>query len=310
MILGFLSDIHLRSDRPRCRRDGSWRKTQEEQLDISYQEAERRQVEAMLIPGDLFHRSREEDWLVSLFIQVVSRHDSIRTYIMPGQHDLPRHSWNLMDNSSFGILWNVASEHPLLCQMWQRFDFCRYGEEKPLDGDSETEILLLHRLVTPPGKDLPFQDNAIAADALLRKYPRYRYIVAGDYHHGFTYEENGRYVIVPGCMNRQASDMIDYQPCWVFADTRGNIVERIPIPDDIELITDEFVRKQEQRELNLRAFIESIPLYKEINQNQEGIKKPSLDFEQNVLTAKDRVKLDPSVSEEVDHIMELAHGSK
>jgi hypothetical protein len=83
--------------------------------------------------------------------------------------------------------------------------------------------ILDHTLTFPTREDIIMGSNATTAYALLDKFPNADLIFTGDMHHEFCIEDDGRYVINPGCMNIQTADMIGYQPVIFFVDTGKRI---------------------------------------------------------------------------------------
>ena len=75
---------------------------------------------------------------------------------------------------------------------------------------------------------------------------------------GFIIKMEGVMLINCGCINRQSADEKDYSPSIWYVDTEKEIVERIRMPDDSELVDDSYLRNEKDRNEKLSAFAEAI----------------------------------------------------
>ena len=261
------ADLHLRVDRPRCRKDEDWIETQRQQLFFIKKEAFNNNC-PVLIAGDIFHTSQVPDILKTMFQTIFS---GLEVYAIAGQHCLPWHSWGKVFSSSFGVLLTSGIiKEP-------KFDFAHYNEQIVKNG---SDILVIHDLIFESEKQIPPNVKAKTAKEVLNSNKSYKWILCGDQHHSFHFEEKGRHVIMAGCMNRQAADMKDYVPRIWLIDTDADLVTQIPIPDDVEMVDDEYLVKAEDRADRISAFIETI----------KGTKKISLDYIENIKTAMEENK--------------------
>jgi hypothetical protein len=176
------------------------------------------------------------------------------------------HSWDKVKFSSFCLLLRAKKiKEP-------KFDYAHYGEEIISNG---SDILVIHDLVFESEKQIPPNVKAKTAKELLNSNKSYKWILCGDVHSGYHFEEKGRHVIMAGCMNRQAADMKGYAPRIWLIDTDTDEVVYIPIPDDVEMVDDEYLVKAEDRADRIASFVETI----------KGTKKISLDYMENVKSA-------------------------
>jgi DNA repair exonuclease SbcCD nuclease subunit len=255
-----VSDLHLRVDTPRCRKDEDFVETQKQQLQFIFKQC-RKHKAPLIVVGDIFHTATVSDTLKTMFITAAK---GTEVFAIAGQHDEPFHSWDNIHKSSFGVLWEAGILKPL-----KSVAYAHFGGTPDAKGH---RILFLHQLVFRSTKDMPPNVDAITAPDLLKQYPDVKWIFCGDNHHGFHYEKNGRHVIMCGAFNRQAADMIDYQPVVYLVDLEKDFIEAINIPDDTTLVTDTYLRTEEEREERIEAFVEKIRDSKEI----------TLDFAHNV----------------------------
>jgi len=289
------ADWHLRADRPRCRLDEDWEASQE-RIVIAIVAIAKKYNVPLVVVGDLFDSPTVPHRIVSMLLKHADDVDE-GVYILPGQHDLPYHQWKNVDSSAFGNLWALTGSP------WQHATGIRDvgalgGRE--LWGDppltTPDEIIFLHTLVFPSAKDLPPNVEARTAGELLAEYPKAKWIFTGDYHRAFHYEKNGRHVVNPGCISRQAADFKDYHPQVWAVDTDAGSVEAVELPDtSADVVTDEYLRREEEREERITAFVETV-------KKSEGL---TLDFLANVESMLERNKktLSPGVVQTIRELM-------
>lgn len=289
----FAADLHLRKDKPICRKetDEEWMLLQKKQLEFIVKQCIKYYC-PLLLGGDTFHHAKTSDEIKNIFINTMKHmpYDLDRSVTgIAGQHDLPNHSWDNIDKSSYGVLSNTGIlKEPDFC------DFKHFGKER-YEGIyfNNSEIMLIHELVFESEKKIPPNVKAKTADQILDEYPKSLWILCGDQHHGFHYEKDGRHVIMAGCMNRQASDFKDYEPCIWYIDTdvdRDNVI-RIPVPDDPNMVSDDHIQAKNEKTDRIAAFVELI----------KDSKTVSLDFDVNVAKA---IEANPDLSQDVIDVIE------
>ncbi|MCP4648717.1 MAG: hypothetical protein GY853_01375 [PVC group bacterium] len=276
----FCSDLHLRYDRPICRTDEDWIETQEGQLQFIRNECLSKNC-PVIIGGDVFHTPTVSDYIKNLFI----RSFPLGAYAIAGQHDLPYHLWRNVDSSSYGVLLNSEVIKPPI-------QFGKYANYNEQMCGTDTGLYFFHRLVFINKSDMPPNVKATTAMDLLKEYPDAKWIFCGDNHHGFHFESGGRHVVMGGCMNRQASDMEDYQPVIWFIDTSEGKVEKIPVPDNVEIVENAKVKEREEIKNRIGAWMEVI---KGSKPGEDG--PANFDYKHNVET-------------EMKQTTELTKGSK
>jgi DNA repair exonuclease SbcCD nuclease subunit len=282
-------DNHLRADRPLCRLDEDWIALQKTQLDFIVYEANRLEAD-VVITGDLFDVPRMPPKLVTGFIEAISPLLG-KCYFIAGNHSLPWHKLENIGDSSMGILKAITETNEKLVYL----ETTEYTENGRFEHTAKLEdgVYVIHTLTFPSVEEIPFGAEATSAYQLLDKYPDAVFIFTGDYHTKFVVEDDGRYVINPGCMNIQAADMIDYQPCVYFVDTGSQIdvttkgdkskhyrhddleITAIPIPDDTTMLTRNHLDQQKARDSRISSFVETI--------SHEG--QIGLSFEDNLQAA-------------------------
>lgn len=309
-------DNHLRPDLPLCRLDEDWMATQKRHLDFIVDQANLRDAD-IICTGDLFDVPRVPPEVVSLFINAMAVLIG-KCYVIAGNHSLPWHKLENVDSSSVGILKAIAKTNKKIVYL----DATEYTENGRFEHTCKLEdyvpeaggIYVTHTLTFPSTADIPFGIEGTSAYTLLKKYPDAQFIFTGDYHHNFRVEDDGRYVINPGCMNIQAADLIDYDPIIVYVDT-GNAInvsvksdkfpvyrrtgfelEVIPMPNDKEVLTRNHLDQKQERDERISSFVETI-----MHDGQIG-----LSFEDNLKATMLATKVSQAVRDIITEVEEEA----
>lgn len=288
------ADWHLREKAPRCRRDEDWLLFQQFIVKEIISICNKKHCDLILV-GDIFDTPNVPAYVLNTFISECSKIKNV-VYFLAGNHDLPFHSIENIDRSAIGILKNLSLEHNRI-----KYGIDFYGQWTDFNDEikgKNTELLFIHRLVFKSAKDLPPNVNACTAQDLLDEFPKAKWIFTGDMHKKFHYENKGRHVINPGCINRQASDFKEYKPSIYYVDTDDNIVEEILLNDSGQVVDDTYIKSETERENRIEAFVEGV--------KKNG--KVSLDFMQNLEEAINKNK---KLSKETkDMIYELCEEEK
>ena len=280
------ADIHLRNDRPVARTDEDWIQSQKEILDFIVQTANEKEAN-IVIGGDLFNTSIVPVRIVNLFLSSI-RECKYKVYIMGGNHSLLHHQEGLIDDSSVGVLRYVDGNIIYLTSEEARTDG-RYEHIAEIND----EIAIVHTLCFKTEEDIPFGSNATHAQALLDKYPKYKYLFLGDNHTSFIYDDR---VFNPGCPIVQNAGMIEYKPSVYFVDTEEEVYEKVYTPDHTENLTSVHIEINNARKARLDDFITAI----------KKDKKLTLSFEDNLKA--NMVKAPIGVQDMISQIFEEAIG--
>lgn len=252
------ADWHLRLDKPRCRKDDDWIEAQLNSIRQIVRITNEKNTDLYIV-GDVYNSPHVSDSLITMTINELAKLEK-NVYFIPGNHDLPYHSKENMNNSSIGILQSLVS----------RFKF-----RNPTKEYIPEDMMFLHVQVYASPKDIPPKVNAFTAAELLSAHPGVKWIFTGDMHKSFHYEKKGRHVVNPGCINRQSTDEKDYETGVYFVDTSKEKVEFISLVDDAKLVDDEYIKEEKEREGRIEAFVSKI----------KTDKKMSLSFVDNVKKA-------------------------
>ena len=170
-----MSDLHLSSVRPMCRTDEDWIATQQEHLDYVLNYVKEKQIHHMVIAGDIFDTPTVAPVITNMMLKFIFdvRSANCQVRFIAGNHDLPYHSAEKMENCSFGALSLIRGEngHGINC-----YD---YGEEPPKEVE---DVVVLHRFAVCDNKDKTPNQECISADELVARYPYADAIIIGDNH--------------------------------------------------------------------------------------------------------------------------------
>ena len=284
------ADWHLRASRPRCRIDEDWYTTQKNAVKQVLVAAVKKECDVVIV-GDIFNSNADTSFqciqIVQDFAKELKKYD-LHCYILAGNHDLPYHSSENIEKSAVGILLNSDN---ISCLKRKNISASNFDEKDDLDA----EYVFKHILVFPDVKSLPPNVDAITAKELLSQFPKAKYIFTGDYHHNFHYEKNGKHVVNPGCLIRQASDFKDYTCGVYYVDTENEIVDFIPIIDKEQFVDDSYILKQEEREQRIESFVDRL----------KDTKNVSLDFIDNVQKAMQVNKFSEEVINMLEELLEV-----
>lgn len=299
------ADWHVQGERPRCRRDADWLETQRLAIRFVVDLANERKV-PMLILGDIFNTPRVATPVVVMLGDELLR-AQVPVRILAGNHDLPYHRYENVSDCSFGILRQYFHElegrEP--CLGSDELTAAPFGRDR---GQDIAWLAFTHQLVFPDEASRPGPSVGKTAAELADQFPNAGWIFTGDYHHAFDVtvyparlvdggdaepSEQVR-VVNPGCLLRQAADMLDYQPKVAIVDTDAGTVEWVPVPDPGEaqgeqVVTDTYLREEGVRDEKVAAFIQAI-------QTRGAV---SLSFKENLMKALD----DPTIGQGVKDIV-------
>src|SRR3972149_9530571 len=96
------ADIHLRDTQPVCREDDYW-EAQKKKIEFILDMADELSC-PIFVAGDFFDKAKSSPYLEQWIISEIRSHGSPKIYVIPGQHDLPNHSIELIKKSSLSVL--------------------------------------------------------------------------------------------------------------------------------------------------------------------------------------------------------------
>lgn len=233
----FTADLHLTEITPASRVD-DYMASQEHKLNFLEELSRENGGCPVICAGDVFDRWKASPWLSSW----VNEHLPKNFITIPGNHDLPLHSFDEYDKSALHLLEVVGGAIRILksdciCTGDINVYGIPYGlpmpEESafPLKIDGVRNILVLHALVWEKSRP-PWAPNSYTAGDMLDKFgDNFDVILIGDNHQSFVVWDNGTVLINPGSMMRSTVDQADFEPrCYLYyADSNKIIEEKFPI---------------------------------------------------------------------------------
>lgn len=284
----FCSDPHIRSSIPRCRID-DFALAQDNKLNFICQEAVK--SPPLVIPGDLLHLPKSNQWIEQYLIRTFKQYN-IPIIITLGQHDLPGHSLQQINDGSIGVLQAAGIIHILTKESGPWIDAndgwiiwgCAYGEEpdKTMVDNQRKNILIWHKMVIKGDPLWPGQ-QADQAEKILRINDKYQIIVTGDNHQTHVTEVLGRKLINPGSVTRQSAIQINHHPVIFKLD--NDKIEKIQIPHEDNVLDLAELESAKDKDERISAFVESLD-----KQWETG-----LSFEKNLEQFMEKNKTEPEV---------------
>ena len=234
------ADWHLRDDQPICRTDDYFA-AQNKKISFIMELQEKHNCD-ILIAGDLFHKAKSSKSLEIYCLKVLCNY----IFGIPGNHDLPNHSIEKINESSIGILRAGGLINLYDCPLDHFRGF--YANDR--------KIGMIHSLVhrTDPIK----ADGKIisqAAKKLLKDNPEYDLIVSGDNHQTFVEEYQGRLLVNPGSLMRMSADQIVHKPCVFLYYSDNNSVEQVFIPIEKDVVDRSHIDNKQETESRFNSFI-------------------------------------------------------
>jgi hypothetical protein len=196
--------------------------------------------------------------LISNVISILGRCGS-RIYCVTGQHDLPSHTPDLIDEAGVTVfLWGLSNfvllyrrtttditESPIMVS------FFPWGSQ--LEKIPVSEVAVCHMMVINEQPLWPGQQSPKAVE-LLKKYP-YDLIVCGDNHQDFIVEYEGRKLLNCGAMMRSKIDEMDRIPKVYLWRARDNFILPVPLPIEKNVwVSEPHVYEVKERNERLEEF--------------------------------------------------------
>jgi DNA repair exonuclease SbcCD nuclease subunit len=273
-----LSDIHLRDTQPICRKDDFW-ETQIKKLKWlkSFHKSIGTNV-PVLCAGDVFHEWKTSPKLINMALDYLPN----KMISIPGNHEMPNHNYELMDESGYGVLSKTDKIRNNIGVHRGTFggsknlsiQFFPYGTKLySTDPDSpDIEIALAHHFVYKGRK--PFPGQLTGVKSLLKKLKGYKLVITGDNHQPFTHKEGNTLLINPGCFSRQRASEATIRPrvyIW-YAENNSFDIEYVPIEDSEEIISRKHLEQIEYKNEKIEIFVGRL------NENIDA----QLDFKSNM----------------------------
>ncbi|MHA1345021.1 MAG: metallophosphoesterase [Candidatus Heimdallarchaeaceae archaeon] len=222
------ADIHLSLDPPRVRREESnWFRTMKKSLD-NLAELSSRYNAPILCAGDIFNHWAAQPALINFALKFLPE-----MYAVPGQHDLPLHNIERIENSAFWTLCladriiPVITEEPIMAKngiILHGFPWGRKLESLKNKIKGKYHVALSHDYFWKKN----FTYKKASRNNHISKYKErvkgYHTVVFGDNHKGFKTKLNGVPVWNCGTLMRRKLHEKEYRPRIGLLCSSGKII--------------------------------------------------------------------------------------
>ena len=236
------ADWHLSSTCPPARSgEKDWFKAMERSLTFLFQQARMHNI-PILVAGDIFDHWKATPELINFCLDVFPR--DVDIFSIPGQHDLPNHSYTEINKSAYmtliksGLIKDTYDKsHLLFSDLYVRLagweqDLCI----PPKKNTFSCNLGLIHKYLWVPDASYPNAPmSSKVTKKLIKSYAGYDIIVSGDNHKHFSTSTKPMFYNC-GALFRRKSDEIDYKPSFGIVSS-DKTVERVFIPTHEEVIS-------------------------------------------------------------------------
>lgn len=253
------SDIHLCDKAPVCRsNEPDWFAAMARPLEALAKLSNELEV-PILCAGDLFDKPKASPKLEIFAMHHISSCYSMNWYCIPGQHDLPNHDLNKINESSYGVL----SHCDIINTMPTHEDFivqgfpwgmelqpCTYTEDKP-------RIAILHKLVW--NKKEPYPGAPVDGNVknIIKKLKGFDIIICGDNHEGFIYLDKNTTVLNCGSLMRRNAAQANYDPmAYIIYDDLS--IECVSMAFDCDVIDTSHIDKRDEKNERIDSFVKTL----------------------------------------------------
>lgn len=252
----FSSDWHISSSVPVCRKDDYF-KTQRKKIKFILNLAVKHKC-PIFIAGDIGDKPQWKNWLLAKIITLGKVIPSeVKIYTIAGQHDLPYHNLDLIEESGLWVL-NQAGFLRILNEPtnFGNFVVCpfHYGEEMIWHSHSSgiRTVALIHQLIIQKGSQEWEKESGYLANHLLREFPCYDLIVSGDNHIPFQIQKEDNILLNCGSLIREEISQIDHKPAVYLWNAEDNIIQKVFVPIEKDVFdTSLHSFKHEKEEIEL-----------------------------------------------------------
>lgn len=209
------SDLHLCPKPPRARRgEPNWFDAMKNPLRQLFVLSGRYRC-PIICAGDVFDHWKAEPELINFAINYLPE-----MYAVPGQHDLPLHSMDLIKRSAFWTMVLVGKINPLMpgkpvvAENNMVIHGFPWGSKiKPFTGKSgKLQIGVCHEYFWDSNHCFPGAPKEKESKRYRDEVQGYHAVAFGDNHKGFLTEVGGTPVLNCGGFMRRSSDEVDYEP--------------------------------------------------------------------------------------------------
>jgi len=274
------ADLHAYDSTPVCRLDEDYIQTQI----IKWRFIERLRKKhkcPILHAGDLTENWKCSPFLLGIMLKFLP--NDIIT--IPGNHDLPAHKIDRIEESGLYVLWKAGKIQVLKEEetIIEPSDFGGRGDSfvlytypwrhplKPLKNKNKhlPAVAMVHTEVYQGRRPYPGADPNGASIKLLRDFPDYDLIISGHNHQSFESAYKGNRLVNPGSIMRMSAGQETFKSRVFLWDAGTNTLESINIPIDPNVISREHIDIVKDRDERMDAFISRLNTIKSISLHYE-----------------------------------------
>lgn len=261
------SDPHLRDTQPVCRTDDFWQTQKGKFMWLQVLHKKVGLSVPMICAGDVFHEWKTSPKLIDMALDYLPKN----LISVPGQHDMPSHKYDLLNEAGYGIINKVDKiSNPMGVhngsyvlgkkmgeQIVMRVWFFPYGSElHSINPDPpHLDIAVVHHFVYKGRK--PFPGQLTGVKSLLQKLKGYQLVITGDNHQPFTYRTDDQLLINPGCFSRQKADEAKIEPrvyLW-YAEDNSFDIQYVPTEPADKVISRKHLEQIEYKNEKIEIFV-------------------------------------------------------
>lgn len=213
------ADLHLSHTPPILRStEPSWYKAQKRVLNQLNDMCCKYEA-PLILAGDIFHKWNPPPELINFALKYLPDD----TLAIPGQHDLPHHSYKDRKKSAYGTLVQAGKIHDIQpnIPMVLGKNLTLYGfpwgheitscPDKPIPFN--IHLAVIHDYIWTQGHHYPNPPKGNSASDFRKRLKSYDVALFGDNHSHFMYElDQGYKLLNNGCLMRRRADELNYTP--------------------------------------------------------------------------------------------------
>jgi len=293
-----LSDVHATSLQPRGRKD-DYAETVMNKLDYVYSFAERKKA-VVLQAGDYVDRPR--DWLMlPRLISLLKTYESVKTYMVIGQHDMYMRTRTTEDfrSTTIGLLQEMELVNIVRTATVGGVGISGAGWEEDevvpkiaANATHKKRILIIH---APISMNKETGISTLGAKTFAKKHLAFDVILCGDIHKSFFYHTEGTTIVNTGPLVRKEATRYNmlHEPHFYLYDSRTGKFQKkmVPCEESKDVISRDHIDREAEINGIMNQFMEAVEATTGVN---------SSDVLVNLYMYMKRIK----VSKEVKFIIE------
>jgi putative phosphoesterase len=271
------ADWHLRDVELDCRID-NFQQAQWRKVDF-ISELQKKYNCPVWHSGDLYEHWKPSPYLLTETIKYLPE----QFHTVYGNHDQPQHNMELVYKSGINTLATAGKLTVMSGTHYgDKLQKCTFEVEG-------RKIAVWHVMTYKVNNPWPGNVDT-PARGLIRKHNKFDLILTGHNHKTFIEKHEGRLLVNPGSITRQASDQADHKPVVFLYYAESNTVEEVELPyDPAVVVKPPAAKAREDRQNRIDAFVERL------DTDWTGV----ISFKQNLEMLMERNEIDENVKQEI-----------